>query len=661
MTAVAELVDLPPSRRPALVAGLLIILAIAFSVVVIMPAYSAARMDEMARLVLHYSTLPRLAMAIVAGAALGFSGALFQLALKNPLAAPTTLGVSAGANLALVLATLFAPALLGYGRDLVALSGSLLAAFIVIYLGSRQSFSTFGLVLAGLIVSMWCGSLAAILILMNDRYLASLFIWGAGSLSQQSWQPVISLTPKLIAAACVAALMIRPMELMEAGDEAAGSLGMRVGRWRVFQIGLAVCTAAFVVSAVGVIGFVGLVAPGLARLSGARRPGSVLLWSTTFGAALLWLTDELVQWGAGAMRDFVPTGAVTAAIGAPVLLILLRRAKTRPQVAGLPAIGSRNVGAERSRRMIVCALTVLALLVFVCLLVGRSPQGGWTLPSSSLLDALLSLRLPRVVAAAAAGGMLAIAGVILQRLTANALASPEILGVSAGATAGVTACLFVVASPSIPLQLVAALGGALVVLGTIFALARRGGFDPQKVLLLGVALAALVDAVSGVIAANGDPRAMFLLRWISGSTYSTDAVLSGTVLGLGLVLGAAALLIHRWLDILPLGSGSAQGLGIDIGRARFLLFLTAGALSAAATLAVGPMSFAGLMGPHLVRQLGLRRGREQIIGGFLAGAAIMMLADWLGRTLAFPYEMPAGLVASLIGAPLLILLMRQRR
>ena len=135
-----------------------------------------------ARMVLLYSTLPRLATALLCGAALSLSGVLLQQVLRNPIASPTTLGLSAGGNLALAVASLFVPSLIGFGRDLVALAGSSLAAGLVFFLGARRGFAPVSLVLSGLIVSLWCAAVASILILTNERYLASLFIWGSGSL-----------------------------------------------------------------------------------------------------------------------------------------------------------------------------------------------------------------------------------------------------------------------------------------------------------------------------------------------------------------------------------------------------------------------------------------------------------------------------------------------
>ena len=152
---------------------------------------------DVERMIALYSTLPRMATALMCGAALSLSGILLQIALRNPLASPTTLGVSAGAYLALVLASLFTPALIAFSRDIVAAAGSLVAAGAVFALVSRRDFSPVTLVLGGLVVSLYCGAAATLLVLLNDRYLASLFIWGAGSLSQQSWVIPLGLAPKL--------------------------------------------------------------------------------------------------------------------------------------------------------------------------------------------------------------------------------------------------------------------------------------------------------------------------------------------------------------------------------------------------------------------------------------------------------------------------------
>ncbi len=609
------------------------------------------------RMVLYYSTLPRLVTALLAGAALAMSGALFQHILRNPLADSTTLGVSAGANLALVVVSLFVPGLLGAGRDVVAFAGSAVAAAIVIGLGARRGFSPYSLVLSGLVLSLWCGGLAAILIYLNQRYLASLFIWGAGSLAQQSWTIPLSLAWKMTIVAMVCALVMRPLSLLDLGEAGSAALGVRLARLRIIVIACAVTLAAIVTSAVGVIGFIGLVAPTLARLSGARRPVQLIFWSPLIGAALLFFADSVLQLSAGGLGSFLPTGAVTAIFGSPLLLALLPRLKVRHRIqqAELP---------RRSRRrsagvpLIIAVMSVLGL-VAVSLFVGHGP-GGWAVLSGEFFDDILALRAPKVFAALASGAMLGVAGSILQRLTGNEMASPEVLGISAGATFGVAIALFAIA-PGFPGEFAFAAGGAISVLAIILLGSRRSNFAPERVLLAGIALSAMVDAVVGVLSSTGDPRAALLMRWMSGSTYLVNGTIAMSEVALGAALIAIALAARHWLDILPLGPAPSAAVGIPLAGSRLALFGLAGLMTSAATLTVGPLSFVGLMGPHFARELGLTRALPQMIGAALIGGGLMTAADFLGRTIAAPYQIPAGLVSALIGAPCLMLLLGKKR
>ncbi len=645
---------------PAAIAAALAVIAALVAWLQVGPALRAAPAEgyDIARMVLLYATLPRMATALLAGAALALSGALFQQVLRNPLASPTTLGISAGANLALAVATLFFPALLGFGRDLVALAGSALAAGVVFAIGARRGFSPFSLVLSGLVVGLWCGAFSAVLLLLNERYLVSLFIWGAGSLSQQSWDIPLSLLPKLGAVALVAGLLMRPLSLLDLGEGGASSLGVSVAQLRFVAVAAAVALAAFVTSAVGVIGFIGPVAPTLARLAGAHRPRELLVWSSLIGAALLWLADGAVQYFAGAFSDFLPTGAVTAIFGSPLLLLLLPRLKIRHRGVEAPRRRIRRRGLDRQLALPVLLALLLALAIG--LLLGRGLDGGWTWLDPRAANDILSLRAPKVFAALASGAALAVAGTILQRLTGNEMASPEVLGISAGATFGVVVAVFMVATPGLSAQLGFAALGSLGVLAIIFLMGLRSGLAPERVLLAGIALGAMVDAVVGILSATGDPRAIFLMRWMSGSTYNVDAATAGAVAVVAAALIVVAVSARRWLDILPLGSSAATALGLPLTLARLMLFGLAGLLSAAATLSVGPLSFIGLMAPHLAREAGFIRARPQMIAAAAFGGGLMVLADWAGRALAHPYQIPAGLVSALIGAPFLMLMLRRK-
>ncbi|NLS20191.1 Fe(3+)-hydroxamate ABC transporter permease FhuB [Rhizobium sp. P40RR-XXII] len=611
------------------------------------------------RLLLLYSTLPRIMTALLAGAALSLSGSLLQQVLRNPLASPSTLGISAGANLALVAVMLAFPAVQGLSRDAVALFGSAAAAAVVFLIGARRGFSPLALVLAGLIVGVWSGALAAILVLMNDRYLSGLFIWGAGSLAQQSWTIPLSLLPKIVILFAAALLMARPLSLMELGDSGASGLGLSVKRTRIAAVCIAIALAAIVTSAVGVIGFIGLIAPRVTQIAGARQMKSQLVWSPLIGAGLLLLTDEALVLLSGASSTFLPTGAITALLGAPLLLLMLPRLKTVQRNVANPSQDA-NRAMRTPKALLVASIPALALLLAGAVFFGRAPDGAWTFLTYMHWPDVLPYRLPRIAGAFAAGMMLGVVGAILQRLSGNEMASPEVLGISAGATLGVTAALFLLPAPGIVAQLGFGGLGAFAVLVAIFLFGVRSGFAPERVLLTGIALGAMLDAFISVLAAGGDPRTMIVMQWMSGSTYLVDtpkAIAATTAAAAGLAL---AFLAHRWLDLLPLGPQAAQAIGIRVNLARACLFALAATMTAAATLILGPLSFIGLMGPHLARELGLQGAAPQLAGAALAGGGLMVLADWFGRMIAFPYQMPAGLVSALVGAPVLLVMLINR-
>lgn len=609
------------------------------------------------RMVLLYATLPRLVMAVLCGAGLGASGAILQQVLRNPLASPTTLGVDAGARLALAVAAVFAPQLLGVGRDVVALAGSALTTLIVFTLVRRRGFSALSIVLAGLIISLYCGALSSILVLMGDRYLTSLFIWGSGSLSQQSWEPSVGLAWRLAIAALPLVFLMRPLSLLDADEQSAASLGVPIMRLRIAATAVAVAMAAFVTSAVGVIGFIGLIAPILARLAGARRFGSKLAYSTATGALVLVLTDATVQLVTQDSAQLIPTGAVTAVLASPLLLFLLPRLKTA--VRPLPSGGVRSSPAH-SPRMLAGALLAAGALLMLSLLIGRGPSGAWQVATFESLNELWVWRAPRFFAAAFAGALLGIAGTILQRLTGNEMASPEVLGVSAGAILAVALAMFMFAGIGAWGMNAAALTGSLAVLGVVILLGRRAAFAPEKVLIAGIALNALIDAVIGVLTSSGDPRALVLLGWMSGSTSGTTPVDAWRAAAAVSLLIPLSLLTARWLDILPLGGAPARALGIPLARTRFALLALAAALTAAATFVIGPLTFIGLMAPHVAMLVGLRRALPALAGATVAGAVIMAAADALGRTALFPLQLPSGLTAAIVGAPFLMLLLSRR-
>lgn len=653
---------------PVLLVGLLGLAALALSLGNLalrlpagdwLAALLAPAVDRPAQMLVAYAFAPRLAVSLLAGAGLGLAGALLQQVLRNPIASPTTLGIESGANLALAAALVWTPGLIGLGREWVALGGGLAAVGVVLLLSRRSGFAPLVVILAGLVAGLYAAALAALLALFNSHYLAGLFLWGAGSLSQQDWSQAGFLAPRLALAGALTLLLARPLALLGLDDASARSLGLSLAAARLGALVVAVALTACVVAAVGCIGFVGLAAPALARISGARRVGGRLLASALVGATLLWATDQAVQLAAGAYGEMLPTGAVTALFGAPLLLWMIPRLRLPPHVgAGLSARG--GLGLARPAPLFVALAMALVLAVVTSALIGPGLD-GWSLRWPGDPATPWALRLPRALAALAGGAMLAVAGGVLQRMTGNPMASPEVLGVSAGAACGLTLALFLLDATGRVEQTLAAMVGAGLALVAILALARASRGTPERVILVGIAIGALLDALVSVLMASGDPRAVLLFNWMTGSTYGITAETAGASLAAALLFVAALPLIARWLDILPLGAPATLALGVPPGLSRGLLLLLAALATALATLLVGPLSFVGLIAPHLARLLGLRRPLAELAGAALIGGLVMVAADFLGRTIAFPWQLPAGLVASTIGAPVFLWLLSRKQ
>ncbi|MGP0856744.1 Fe(3+)-hydroxamate ABC transporter permease FhuB [Serratia sp. CY84636] len=623
-----------------------------------MRALSAPDIDDVRQMLFHYSLLPRLTVSLLAGAGLGLVGVLFQQVLRNPLAEPSTLGVAAGAQLGLTIATLWVLPVGEFTRQLAAMVGAIVVGGLVFGVAWGKRMSPVTLILAGLVLGLYCGAVNSLLALFHYDQLQGMFLWGTGALNQQDWSAVQFILPRLLVAGLLAALLLRPLTLLGLDDGVARNLGLGLSMARFCTLGLAIIFSAMLVSAVGVIGFIGLFAPLMAKMLGARRLAHRMMLAPLLGALLLWLTDQVMIGVTQVWRE-IPTGAATALFGAPLLLWLLPR--LRSAAAPPPMNLGDKVPAERGNlpAWILVGGLVLLIGLTLALMLGKN-AGGWHWSLGAELDSLLPWRWPRVLSALAAGMMLAVAGTLIQKLTGNPMASPEVLGISSGAAFGVVMMLFMVPGDAFVWLLPAGSLGAAATLLIIMIAAGRGGFSTERMLLAGIALSTAFTTVIFLLLASGDPRMGGLLTWLSGSTYSVEPAqaLRTALVASGLMVLAP--LCRRWLTILPLGGATARSVGIALTPARLTILLLAAVLTAMATLTVGPLSFVGLMAPHMARMLGFRRALPQMVIAALLGGLLMVFADWCGRMLLFPYQIPAGLLATFIGAPYFVYLLRKQ-
>jgi ferric hydroxamate transport system permease protein len=600
-----------------------------------------ANIDQVA---VHFSLLPRFVVAIFSGLMLGLSSTILQQIMRNPLAEPGTLGIFSGARAGVAVAMLYCPSLLAFGFTLPAFLGAASTITLVLTLSARGGFSPLFLVLNGLVLSLCLDALTGMLILANFEDLGELIIWQAGSLAQDNWHIALILLPGLSAAWISAFWLCRPLTLLELEEVSARGLGLSPARLRALALVVAIAPAIFVVAQLGVIGFVGLAGAGLAQASGGRRFKDRLIAAPLISAGLLLVTDQALQPLSGLME--IPAGAVTAILGAPMLIWLLNRVKSTSVVQRRQPGAIADGNPQKSMFALTGALFIASL---VAVSVGKLPDGWHIAAGTQWLD-VLQWRLPRVVAAGSAGAMLAMAGCLMQRMTGNALASPELLGVSSGAALLMIPIVFLLPPLERTQTMLLATLGCLLFLIFAMRIARRSAFMPEKLLLNGVALTALAGSVISAAVLFGDMRVTRMLGWMSGSTYSVragDAVVAVLVL---LVFVALLPLARRWLAIVPLGASVATSVGLPLAKARLTMLLMTAGLTGTATMIVGPLSFAGLIAPHIARLLGLRKPVPQLAGAALLGATLLIISDWIGRTVAFPWEVPAGLVSTIIGA-----------
>ncbi|MFZ7187942.1 Fe(3+)-hydroxamate ABC transporter permease FhuB [Avibacterium avium] len=611
--------------------------------------------SETSQLLIFNFTLPRVLMAILAGASLGVASLLLQQIMNNSLASDSTLAVSGGAQFALFLATLFLPNLLQFGTTPIAFIGALFALGLVLLLAWRQMLSPLLIVLAGLVVSFYLGAFSSLLMLFYPEESRGLLVWGSGSLVQESWYDSLTLLP-LLAPAIVGIVLLSPaLQILQLQESNAQSLGVNVKRIRLLGVLLAAYLVAIIVSRVGMIAFIGLAATTIARQYRSSDFRTLLWRSAYFSGVLLLIADltlQLIekQWGVG-----LPTGSVTALFGTPLLLwLVFRHRQQYGRVVDSSPLG-QNAWKKTSSKSTALLLGLLCL-AGLCSLWFAQGRHGWQL---ELNETLFALRFPRLAYALCAGIMLALAGTILQRLSHNPMASPELLGITSGVSFGVMLAIFVAGAMAISQYALWGAFGALSIVSLIWWINRKNGLQPDQVLLTGISISALFEAIQRILIASGDPRAWQLLSWGSGSTYYATDEVALPMLIIALALFALSFVFCRWLDLLSLNANVAQAVGVNLTQARGILFLFAIALTLCATLIVGSLSFIGLLAPHLAYSLGFRHSKSQLLAAGLLGATVMIMADWLGRQLLFPYEIPAGLVATLLGGTYFLWLMKK--
>ena len=339
----------------------------------------------------------------------------------------------------------------------------------------------------------------------------------------------------------------------------------------------------------------------------------------------------------------------------------------------LPQITSQAVASGRRRRTFRRTVITLALAVGVVVVLAASLMIGQTFyRPDDVLRVLLGeavpgasftvgeLRLPRAILAILAGFAFGIAGVTFQTMLRNPLASPDIIGITAGASAAAVWGIVILSLGDAAVSVLAVAGG-LATAGTIYLLSNKGGFAGTRLILIGIGVAAMLDAaIIYVLSKAASYDLQTAMRWLAGSLNGATWEVILPLAVASAVLVPALLSRGRNLMAMRLGDDAAASLGVRMQGTRVVVIVAAVALLAFATAATGPIAFVAFMaGPIAARIVG--PGGSLLLPAGLIGALLVQLADLLGQ-FAFDSRYPVGVVTGVLGAPFLIyLLIRTNR
>ncbi|MFE7379312.1 iron ABC transporter permease [Streptomyces zhihengii] len=618
------------------------------------------------------SRLPRMTAAILVGLALGMAGAALQAVSRNVLASPDTLAVNAGSYLALALVSVTGVSLPFIASSGVALIGGLTAAAVVLGL-SGLGAGTVRLVLAGTALTLGLASVTEGLLLLFPEQTEGLYQWNQGSIGQNGFGGVLQMLPLALVGLVGLLLAGRRVDALALGDDAARGLGVPVRATRVTVVTLAALLSAASVTLAGPIGFVGLVAPALVRplarrFRGFTRSRTAIPVAGLAGAGLVLGADVLLRTFVSAdLAVAVPTGVVTSIVGAVFLVVMAVRVKDTAGAAAVDRLRIRSRAAFLTTVGVLVAALVGVTIAGVLLGDAKLLLGdvvNWAQGSAGRsITFVLDTRVPRVVAAILAGAALALAGTLIQAVTRNPLADPSVMGVSGGAALGAVLLVTTVPLAGSWSIVGAAFAGAAVAAVFVFGLSARGGFQQNRLVLVGIGIATGTTALISLLIVLTDPfNATKALTWLSGSTYGRTMPDTLPLLGVLTVAAVAAAVRRTELDLVSLDENTPRLLGLNLSRTRFGFLAAAVLLSATSVAAAGTIAFVGLVAPHAARALVGRRHVRVVPVSMLLGAVLVCTADLLGRTVIAPSQLGAGLMTAVIGTPYFLwLLVRSRR
>lgn len=344
------------------------------------------------------------------------------------------------------------------------------------------------------------------------------------------------------------------------------------------------------------------------------------------------------------------------------MIALSRSRRNRDQTPAIPVEVVRRIRMRaKARALTVGGVGMLALVTIsgVYISVGEFPVPLREVLPASLGDSeermnfiVSTLRLPRLVNGILAGAAFGLAGAIFQSFTRNPLASPDIIGISAGASSAAVFAIVVLHAGPIVVSF-AAVVGALLTAAAIFFLALKRGVSAARVVLIGIAIGAVLMAITSYLLTRAHifdtQRAVV---WLTGSLHGRGWEEARNLAIALVVLVPMALLVARYLRVLQYDDEVAAALGVPLSRTKAAVITIGAALAAVGTAAVGPIAFVALIAPSIARLL--VRSSLTLLPAAVIGALMVVTADLVARRMLAPVELPVGVVTGVLGGPYLL-------
>lgn len=580
--------------------------------------------------------LSRFFMCLLCGFLLAFSSLILRIVVQNSLASDTTLGVAPCSSFAILISILFLPDFFNVSKILSGFLGAFLVLFLTFIFMLKKHLNSTSVVLIGLISGMFFSALTSLFVLFYPEESKAFLLFNNGYFTQNGFKDVIGLFCYSSIALIGLYYLAPSLKILNLGDELASSIGQNIFYTKCFALCLSAYFTALVVSFVGVISFLGLFASISVQFFRIKNIRKEFVICGFLGFLLLTGVDLLLQIFQILRGIELPTGGVLALIGSPLLIFIvskmLREYKNHDYSYVLYRFKEKNI--------------LIGLILLVCVLFFINLYFNFSTSNfEGLQNEIFALRISKLFVLFFCGILLALVGFILQRLSFNPMASPEMLGINSGASLGV---LFALYFSLDQIQIFATMG-SLLVLCFLFYLSIRFQMSMQKIILIGTAIMFFVDALGKIFLASGDFKAYNFLAYTQAGLINTDIKLIIALFVYTVIFISFLHILYPSLKSFILGENCALAVGVNIIKVKIIFFILSAFACALTSLSIGPFSFIGLLSFHIVRVLGVKKLYNQIFSVALMGVFLIFLAHFVSKIALFPYEIPLGIVATLLG------------